>query len=222
MTLYKVLGEDMRSCHGGDHIWTPGEWTPPVDPRMCKQGWHLCRGTMQLLEWLGPQIWVAEARGKILESDDKICVESCRIVRRIDAWYEDAARWLAYRCLDREQERYADQADVARRRGYELTVLAYRRQTEACSILRRYLAGAVGTATLSKAWPAAHSEPWRAARAAADANCHNAAKDAAAGVIDSYGELDVDASPKKIEAWNAAWIVEREWQAGVLQDLLGI
>ena len=81
MAYYKVLTNDLQSCHGGYYQWTPGEWTPPECILPYYSGYHLCDGTEQLLKWLGETIWIAEARGEIVALDNKIVVESARDVR---------------------------------------------------------------------------------------------------------------------------------------------
>ena len=219
-TLYKVLGEDMRSCHGGDHVWTPGEWTPTIEPRMCKQGWHLCRGPVQLLEWLGPQIWMAEARGTVVESADKICVASCRIIRRIDAWNPTTARLLACDCAERplHRERQAGREpdprswDVLRvARAYAVGA-ASQDQLDAARDAA-WVAWAARDAARDAAWDAARDAAWDAAEAAWAA-ARAAAWDAARAAARAAAEAAWDA------ARAAAWDAECEWQAAKLHVLL--
>ena len=223
-TLYKVLGEDMRSCHGGDHVWTPGEWTPTIEPRMCEQGWHLCRGPVQLLEWLGPQIWMAEARGTVVESADKICVASCRIIRRIDAWNPTTARLLACDCAERPLHR-------ERQAGREPDP----RSWDVLRVARAYAVGAASQdqldAARDAAWDAedaakgaAKGAAWAAARAAAR-DAAEAAWDAARSAArDAAWDAARDAWDAARDAWDAArgvaWDAEREWQAARLHHAL--
>ena len=82
-----------RSWHGGEHewslptkaddgSWTPGDWTPAVEPSMCSRGWHLTRE---------PAVWWGSAEGVVgylaqwegahVAREDKIAVERCRLLR---------------------------------------------------------------------------------------------------------------------------------------------
>lgn len=86
------------SCHGGDHTWSepvlgddgvyvPGAWTEPVDPKVCFRGYHLTTPEMTS-QWFiarNSMAYLAEYRGKVdkllYDSDGKIAVESCRLLR---------------------------------------------------------------------------------------------------------------------------------------------
>ena len=104
--LYKVLNDDNRSMHGGNCLWSlptaksPGKWMPAIKPIPCKQGYHLCRDAIQLLHWLGPVIWEVEARGEIVEADNKVVAEQARLVAHINTWNELNARLFAADCAE--------------------------------------------------------------------------------------------------------------------------
>ena len=104
ITFYKVLDEDGRSMHGGNCLWSlptaesPGKWMSAIKPIICGQGYHLCRGAKHLIHWFGPVIWGVEARGEIIEADDKIVVEQARLVARVSTWNERTARLFAADC----------------------------------------------------------------------------------------------------------------------------
>ncbi len=87
MTLYKVLGTDLRSCHGGEAAaWVPGEWQPVVpEPVLCKRGWHLLTRPRSVLRWWVPdgELWEAEGQGARSEDHTKTAWESARILRRL-------------------------------------------------------------------------------------------------------------------------------------------
>jgi len=66
----------------------------------CKSGYHLCRRE-DLLSWLGPAIWEAEADEEgMIVADDKIIVHRARLIRRIDTWSERTARLFAADCAE--------------------------------------------------------------------------------------------------------------------------
>lgn len=94
--FYKSLGFDMQSIHGGSGVWSVGEWMPDKDPVPCQSGYHLCRED-DLLDWLGPRLFLAEARGRIVESDGKVTAQSARLVREL-SW--DCDVWVNH-CLAR-------------------------------------------------------------------------------------------------------------------------
>ena len=105
--LYKVLDEDGRAFHGGSGAWSlpdgkkAGAWMPPVEGALvlCANGYHLCR-RRDLIRWLGPAIYVAEARGAMIHDDTKVVVREARLVRRLETWNERTARLFAADCAD--------------------------------------------------------------------------------------------------------------------------
>lgn len=77
----KVLDEGRRSVNGGSYTWPePGVWTPDREPIPCRSGWHVCTNTRQLLEWLGPRIWLCEIDGKVVDHGDKLVAQRARLV----------------------------------------------------------------------------------------------------------------------------------------------
>ena len=107
MTLYKVLNQDGSAYHGGVGSWplpdgeAPGAWTPKLTGRLvpCGHGYHLCRAT-DLIGWLGPAIFLAEPKGRILKARDKVVVRQARLLRRLDTWTEQTARLFACDCAE--------------------------------------------------------------------------------------------------------------------------
>ncbi len=80
--IFKVL-VDMKSCHGGEGVWVPGEWRTPTSPRCCQAGYHL---TSDPLAWWKPKatLWVAEGRGAIDgDGKDKAAFAEARITEQI-------------------------------------------------------------------------------------------------------------------------------------------
>ena len=106
MTYYKVLNSDGSACHGGNGKWhlpkgkRPGKWMPNIaNPILCERGYHLVKDA-QLLEWLGPTIYVAEYRGATVRDSTKLVAEQARLVSRVDTWNDRTARLFAADCAE--------------------------------------------------------------------------------------------------------------------------
>ncbi len=176
--MYKVLSGD-KSFNGGEYewslptknpdgTWTPGEWTDPVADKLipCGNGYHLCHRE-DLIQWLGPDIYEAEADNEIIEDDDKIVTRRARLLRKVEAWNDRTARLFAVWCA-REELKLIDNPDP--------------RSISACDVAERYANGAATqeelAAARAAAWVAAADAAWSAAWSAARA-AEDAAADAA-------------------------------------------
>ncbi len=132
-----------------------GEWVEVEGELVvCQNGLHLCRST-DLVYWLGPQIFIAESSGEILESDNKTVHRRARLVRRLDTWNEHAARLFAADCAERvlhifEQRRPNDT-----------------RPREAINAARAFARGEIDNAARAAARAAAGAAAWAAAGDAA-------------------------------------------------------
>ena len=154
--LYKALDQNGCAMHGGKSKWAlpkgdkPGRWMPRLMGLiMCEHGYHLVRDAT-LLEWLGPRIFEAEARGAMMEEESKLCCESARLLRECTGWNERNARLFACDCAERALAR-SEQPDP--------------RSVEAIRVSRAFANGEATSEQLAAAWAAA----WAAARAAAEA-----------------------------------------------------
>src|SRR3990167_6559451 len=105
--FYKVLDESGKAFHGGSGIWSLpvgrkyGAWMPPIegDLEPCVRGYHLCR-EQDLVKWLGPAIYVAEAgKERIVHENNKVVVREARLLRKT-AWDEKIARLFAADCAE--------------------------------------------------------------------------------------------------------------------------
>jgi hypothetical protein len=211
MQYFKVLAEGGKSCHGGDADWRPGEWMPTIDNlEPCMRGYHLCEAR-DLVDWLGLEIWIAEARGEIIRSKNKTVVSGARIIQKLDNWTDRNARLFACDCAEHVLPIWAKQYP------------SDDRPAQAIVIARKYVDGQATlkelAAARAAAW-AARDAAW-AARDAAWAAAWAAAWDAAwAAAWDAAWDAARDA------AWNAArdaaWDAERRWQTERLMEILNI
>ena len=154
---YKVLGTDREACHGGHGRWAQRKrWMPRIEHvEPCVSGYHLCRDEKQLLQWIGPAIWVAEYEGDVVDGGNKIVVSRARLIDRVDAWNEHSARLFACDCAERVVHLHFDP-----------------RMQAAIKAARLYANGQIGRDELNAAWNAAGA----AARTAAGAAARTAAR----------------------------------------------
>ena len=100
MTLYKFTDADGGASHGGSGRWRLNRWRSVRGPLVpCEKGLHLCR-ERDLVAWLAPALWEAEADGEVVEASDKVVVRRARIVRRVETWNERTARLFAADCAE--------------------------------------------------------------------------------------------------------------------------
>ncbi len=203
LTAYKVTNSG-AICIYGNGSWhkprgkRPGKWMPKLtDLSVCSHGYHLCHEG-DLVEWLGPEIWIAEYRGEVIESDNKIVVAQARLVRRVETWTEKTARLFAADCAEAvlpffEKERPADN-----------------RPRLAIKAARDFANGKITSAAWAAASGAASDAAWAAARAAARDAARAAAWDARAAAWDA-----------RAAASDAAWDAARADQTKLLMGYLG-
>lgn len=198
-TLFKAL-DGVNPVNGGDGRYPGvGRWTRHLDPdrlEPCRYGFHLARGP-QVLEWLAPTLYVAEAcpDHSPVEAGGKVVTCRVRLVERLDRWDETTARLFAADCAEaallgeracgREPDERSWLAVEAARRFARGEI--GRAELSDARYAAEYAAGyAARYATESAAWSAAGSAAWYAARSAAwyaagyAAAVYAAARDAAA------------------------------------------
>jgi len=194
MEYYKVLNL------GGECIYVsgswflpkhgPGKWMPIVkDLEMCESGYHLCR-KKDLVEWLGPEIYLAEGRGEKLVGDNKVVFQQARLVKKLDIWNDRTARLFACDCAEHVVHLAEDKRCVT-----------------AIKVARKHANGEATDKELAAAWAAARAAAWAAARDAARAAAWAAARAAA-----------WDAARDAARA--AARDAERKWQTKRLFEYL--
>src|SRR3990167_6066256 len=197
-TAWKMLS-GTKPINGGCGEWhrphgrnLPGKWMPKItDLEPCVRGYHVCDDYEDLLNWLGPDIWVCEWRGLSVRSSSKRVVEQARLIRHADRWNEQSARLFAADCAEHVLPVWEAYTDDDRPR---LAIAA----------ARAYARGEIGLEELDAARAAAEDAAWAAARAAAGA---------AAGAA-TWGAAWAATR-------DAARDAERVWQAEQLRDLIG-
>jgi len=165
MKYYKILNKNRESCHGGECKWAYRKWMPHIDNiEACRRGYHVCR-EQDLVYWLNEAIWEVEIKGETIELDDKVVASDARLVRKIKAWNEKAARLFACDCAEHVLK-YARKQDRA---TLENTI----------AVARRFANGKATKDELADARDAAWAAARAAARDAAWASARAAARDAA-------------------------------------------
>jgi hypothetical protein len=164
--------------------------------KCCERGYHLVTAD-QLVNWLGPTIWVAEGRGDTDVQPDKTAFRQARLLSQVTEWNERTARIFACDCAERILHLY------------EPVYPNDKRPRTAIEVARRFAEGKASEEEMVAVWAAARAAAkdaaWDAARDAAWVAAWVAARDAARAAV-----------------WAAAWAAERAWQTQHLCELLGI
>ena len=167
--LFKVLNADGTAYHGGTLRWSlpnghPGKWHAVRGALMpCERGLHLCR-ERDLMQWLGPALYLAETKGERVEADDKIVVRRARLMAKVETWTDRTARHFAVTCARRalERERSAGREPDPRSWAALDVATAYaegQADAEALAAAR----AAAGAAARDAAGVAARAAAWAAA-----------------------------------------------------------
>jgi hypothetical protein len=136
---HKVLGAGRRSRFTG-FVWPPPEaadpWVTTAAVQPCRTGIHACRIEM-LPIWLGSELWQIELEGEVVEADRKIVASRGRLVRRIDAWNDQAKLEFADACADEARRRVATAPELG---GYADDLIALREDAPLVGFIARRLA----------------------------------------------------------------------------------
>lgn len=218
MQLYKVTGEHGESHHGGSGKWTKNRWRSVKGELIaCENGLHLCRRE-DLIGWLGPVIWEAEAdESELVKESDKVVVRRARVIRRFDTWNKRTARLFAADCAEKVLPIFekAHPNDDRPRKAIEAARAFARGEIDAAA------AWAAAAATREAAWAATGD----AARAAAGAATRDAAWDAArAAAWAATAAAWAAAAAAREAAWAVSradvWDEFRAWETDRLFDYL--
>jgi len=223
-SLFKWLGEDGVSHHGGTGRWAPGRWRSvrgPLQP--CVRGLHLCR-VQDLLHWCAPALWLAEAAGERLDNGNKLVVRRARIVEPVETWNDQTAQLFAADCAEHvlplfEQQRPGDDRPrqaIEAARAYTRSEIDQQQLTAAGDAAWDAAGSAAWAAAGDAAWAAARAAAWAAAWAAARAAAWAAAR--AAAWAAAWAARAAAWATAGAAAGDAAWATERPWQT---ERLLG-
>jgi hypothetical protein len=167
--LFKVLAPGRKAIYGTGSWPAPGVWRKRIERlKSCQSGYHLCTRS-GLVEWLGPEIWLAEQEGEYIWKDKRkvIVASRARLIRKFDTWNERTARLFACDCAERVFHLAKDEREAIRVARAFANGEATQEQLAAAKDATR-------DATRAAAWAAAWNAAWDAAKDAA----WNAAKDA--------------------------------------------
>ncbi len=225
--LYKVLNDDGSCYHGGRGHWKlptadgPGDWMPKLRGALepCRRGYHLCREA-DLVNWLGPVIWIAEYEGDRVDVDSavggKVVVRRARILSRVSNWDAQIARLFACDCAERALNREREHGREPDARSWESIAVARRFARGGATQTELDAAGdAAGAAAWAAAWAAARAAARAAAGAAAGAAVRDAAR-AAAWAAAGAAARDAAWAAAGAAAGAAARDAERHWQTNRL------
>jgi hypothetical protein len=83
---YKFVQDNLASAHG-NHTWKLGEWAKAEGQLvMCKKGFHASRDPLDSLNYVFENCnrwFMVEAKGEIIEDDDKFVAGEMRLTREI-------------------------------------------------------------------------------------------------------------------------------------------
>ena len=175
----------------------PTNWLAPVEGELesCWNGYHLCR-EVDLLDWASDHLYLAEARGDRINSDNKICVREARLIERVGTIDDVTFRLFAADCAE-----YALHL-------FEREYPDDKRPREAIEAARRFALGEIDDAARDAAWDAAWAAARAAARDAARAAARAAAWDAARDAAWDAARAAARAAARDA-AWDAAWDAAR-------------
>jgi hypothetical protein len=181
--VYKVLGTDRQSYHGGTGLWRKGRArTVRGGLIACHNGIHYCRRD-QLVRWIGPTIWTFEdlTPDETIDAGDKMVTRKGRIVEKIETWNDTTARLFAADVAEialvyiPESHRDPFVAAINAARGFARGEISDKERVAARDAARAAARAAAGGAAWGAAWAAA----WAAAGDAAGDAARAAAGDAA-------------------------------------------
>ena len=227
MRGYRFVTDDLKSKNG-EVQWEIGKWQKhDGELKLCKSGFHASKEPLDSLNYVfGSRWFICEARGKILEDDDKFCAEEMRLLREIPDLKRLMVRFAvdcAKRCLPRFEAVFPE--DECPREAIEAAEVWFKNPTEEN---RRAAESAAESAAWSAAWLAA--EPaWSSVGAAAES-----ARSAARAAARSAWSARSAGSATRLAAWSAAesaaWsagaaagsagLAERKWQRKHLNKLI--
>ncbi len=226
---YKFVSDGLRSKEGSQE-WVLKKWYKHAgELELCKSGYHACLSPLDSLKYnYGNRWFIVEARGRIVEGDDKFVAREMRLTKEIPT-KRVAVRFAvacARECLKNYEKAYPEDKRVLNAilaaeawllNPCDKTVAAARSAAESA----RSAAQSAESATVSAAWSAARSA-WSAAWSAESATW--SAESAAQSAAQSAESAAVSAAwSAEYAAWSAARSAEsaaRKLQERTLRKII--
>lgn len=119
--LLKFLGRGRVALYTG-YEWPLDEWVEAEGPLdLCGNGPHACGG-VDLSGWIDDELWLIELDGDQETHDDVVVAQRARLVRRVDAWDEQAMREFVERTIWRLRDLIVLGLELHARDGRDLAV----------------------------------------------------------------------------------------------------
>lgn len=102
-TLYKTFKKGRIGTHS-QKTWptTLGKWVSVEgELELCKNGIHVARGELELLEWLADETYIVEARGDYINAYKKACYREVRLIKQVNSPGDRELRLFACWCAER-------------------------------------------------------------------------------------------------------------------------
>jgi len=233
MIGYKWLTSENKSINGDKISWKKSIWVKrePKRLQLCKYGLHASKTPLQSLGYVyGDKWWVVEAKGKIINSDDKFVASEMKIIKRLPVKkiLVKFAVLCAKRCLTNYEKEYPN--DDRPRKAIEAAENYVKNPTKENESAARSAAWSAGSARSagsagSAAWSArsaawsARSAAWSARSAARSAGSAGSAGSAAWSARSAAWSARSAAWSARSAAWSAR-SAEYEWQNKTLNNLI--
>ena len=111
MIAYKFLDEGRLAPFTGVRWPEPQSWLESDRVELCVSGVHACR-IRDLPYWLRTELWEVELDGDVVEGERLVAARRGRLVRRVDAWNDAAARAFGTSCAEEARRRAAASQDL--------------------------------------------------------------------------------------------------------------
>ena len=216
---YKFVTKDLKSKNGNIQ-WIVDEWQKVEGKlKLCSNGLHASYTPLDSLQYTyGDRWFIIEAKGKIINGDDKFCSEEMKLTQElpIDKILVQFAILCARRCYKNYKKQYPE----------DKIVLAAIESAQKClddpSQENISAVRSAESAAWSAVWSAERS-PMRSAVRSAVRSAESAVRSAAWSAMSAAWSAESAVWSAESAAWSAESAVrsaERKWQQKVLQKLI--
>ncbi|MGD6850714.1 MAG: DUF7666 domain-containing protein, partial [Candidatus Bathyarchaeia archaeon] len=112
VTGYKFVTSDLKSRNGNQTQWAVGEWQKAEgELELCSNGFHASHTPLDSLQYTYGDLWfIVEARGEVVEGDDKFCAREMRLIQElpVDKILVNFAILCARRCYKNYKAQYPE------------------------------------------------------------------------------------------------------------------